>query len=1222
MNAYLVKLQMMLDELNNSKPEQLGDVFDEYRKILSTLDVQGLSPMVKSTGIKQGDYVNTTPFNNLFDQLKLDITALYQELVSLNQILSLGFNQVVTEQAATIKKVKKVRSVLADLKLFTTNFHDPHFYISESLVNTDNIDFNSDFVINGQAAVDQTEGIATLGFPEGNVTIYKIISAAVGYGNGKFGNNWIQGALKNGNPDLIIDNNPDTWFEYEMYTPTGEESDKPLTLGLIAKLDGLSIVNKVMVQPNNFGGNWPKIEKIETSIDGKAYTSVLDNSMLSGFVIENQPQKVFQLGPAGSKFEGILSATFFPRSARFIRIGIIQDTPYPITDFYGKEKLRYAIGIRGMWVMGIQYGEKAEVVSKEISLGENAVNKLALSANEISLVPPLMTTIYEVSPDNGTHWYQILPIDDPHFPNVEDIKTDGNNAYIATQTQPASKVLSFNTGDDKAIITTEPVTKIRWRIRFERNTGAFNATQNLYTKKLGRGYVPIRVSVTVDNPIRPENVLLHWTFFKNNVLFDAGNLLGDTWNSFTCDALKFIKTAIPTYDFQTLLQSLAVYVNGKEWNRATNNRFVDNTTETYRLTKDGYMFGDGTYTSGKKVYDGLTQNQKTGGNQPPLGAKISLVWQNEVIPKLIGRNPLRFKLPYPSDMDKGSTIVSSGIEEIEIEKVDKTATLTVPIPIGIKEKRIDTADVTGTVGRNLPDGWTIRKRTKGPIDSSTDFEIDMGPPPVIGVTASNIIDKSDNYVFIYRQYMNGDAEFKLQDSLGNPVNVHSHPSSFDQLAPSNLNVANYIPVTTEDETFIGTTGTFWIGSWDTKETRLTGVNNGTLMTNLKMLAPWDINSIIDKKVIFYSVAADEGEEAIRVFFSKPISNDCQAVMLAIDAFYLGLSQDLYEYSAKSDDLGMVIEADDKIYKPVTRYFHPETSFTSAIEWIDKGGGVFVAYQIVLNGGGFVERGSITPPKSLLNKGYFNPASEVPYINGNDEFQIVKTSSKGLYSVDYEEGKIHFPPDNPLYRTDIQTSPKDPFSFKAFTISVYYNIGISFLPGSVYGRQYVGSVDVSSSGNQTWTIKPQMKIPTPAGVIANISWDRLQGDPNPISTLAGYFSPIVRDFELTTAAVYSDDLPQFALPEDCLFPTPVIDSVVYSGEGPGGEPILTIEGTSLLSIQSVTYMSHTYDSTSWATGSTDTELVININTGYVETMNWKDKCNIIYTGVPVDSGMGT
>src|SRR5690606_22971944 len=93
--------------------------------------------------------------------------------------------------------------------------------------------------------------------------------------NGVFGNNQEIGVTYNGNMSALLDNNPDTWFEYENVVKT--ESPDPLILDLTLNLGDAAILNHIRIIPNNFGTkSIVKIEEIETSLDGEFWISIKD----------------------------------------------------------------------------------------------------------------------------------------------------------------------------------------------------------------------------------------------------------------------------------------------------------------------------------------------------------------------------------------------------------------------------------------------------------------------------------------------------------------------------------------------------------------------------------------------------------------------------------------------------------------------------------------------------------------------------------------------------------------------------------------------------------------------------------------------------------------------------------------------------------------------------------------------------------------------------------
>src|SRR5690606_17616470 len=223
------------------------------------------------------------------------------------------------------------------------------------------------------------------------------------------GNNQEVNASWNGDLSTILDNNADTWFEYEQVVSKNLKSVDPLILDITVNLGTEQVINYIRINPNNFGTKTIiQIENIETSIDGQTYISVKDDVPIDGLETDDE-ENIFTLSPSTSKYAGQGIYSFTPRKVKYIHFIFKQDEAYVINTPTG-EKLRYAIGLRDIEMRGYHYLNEGEVVSREFSIIGQQIRKIALDTNQNpNEESPLGSIEYYVSADSGQTWNQIRP---------------------------------------------------------------------------------------------------------------------------------------------------------------------------------------------------------------------------------------------------------------------------------------------------------------------------------------------------------------------------------------------------------------------------------------------------------------------------------------------------------------------------------------------------------------------------------------------------------------------------------------------------------------------------------------------------------------------------------------------------------------------------------------------------------------------------------------------
>ena len=332
-------------------------VLQSFYKTLNAPQTDLVEPLVD-------DQPSFDDYDTLWNQILEDLTIVFSELENIEGLTLANFNFIVTEANRLTTRVKAVSSKLSDYILYSQNANKDALFYKDSFNDLSKIDIGITLLNESECEVNQEEGIVTLPINREvdstvRVTAEPIINPS---SNGNVGNNQEVAAAYNGDIDVILDNNPDTWFEYERVVTGISDTGEELVLDLTINLGESTVVNHIRVNPNNFGTKTViLVDAIDTSLDGRVYTSIKDDIPVGGFTTEDE-ENVFTLAPSTSKFAGQGIYSFTPRKIKYIHLVLKQTEPYIITTGSG-DRLRYAIGLRDIEVHGVNYQNKGELVS-------------------------------------------------------------------------------------------------------------------------------------------------------------------------------------------------------------------------------------------------------------------------------------------------------------------------------------------------------------------------------------------------------------------------------------------------------------------------------------------------------------------------------------------------------------------------------------------------------------------------------------------------------------------------------------------------------------------------------------------------------------------------------------------------------------------------------------------------------------------------------------------
>jgi len=446
----LEKVNLDLSKTNVAEKEQILIGFNaaitSFYKTLS-------NPLFVNRELTEGVVPNFKDLNTSFFTLSQDLDIVYREINALHGFLVGNFNTLNTHSSRLRSRLRKIASNLGDFRLQSLDNLGGAIYFADDFVSADKIDYRNDLYNEEKASIDIKSGAMHLPVkPRRGVTVHKINELSIGSGsNGAPGNNQEIGSLIRNQLKHIDDENPDTWYEYELVTNT--ETTIPLILELNIQLDKAAITNSIEVLPANFGNrNYPRITKLETSVDGKVFTDIIDEVVVSK-TFNQDKDKLVSLSPEAGKSSGIVKFNFNPRKIEYVNIVIQQDDSYIIKSTSGL-RFRKAIGIKELMVQGIKYLDTAEIVST-IFNPEAEINKLILISNN-ETTEGLTSVEHYISPNDGQDWHQIQ--------SVEKIERD------------IEEILTFNLEDvEDSKQTNSPVTGVRHKALLKREATGFSA---------------------------------------------------------------------------------------------------------------------------------------------------------------------------------------------------------------------------------------------------------------------------------------------------------------------------------------------------------------------------------------------------------------------------------------------------------------------------------------------------------------------------------------------------------------------------------------------------------------------------------------------------------------------------------------------------------------------------------------------------------------------------
>jgi hypothetical protein len=635
------------------------------------------------------------------EELNLVLTGMYNELLYLF-IAGKGTEQLVESNfnfaAARIRKlqaaIKYCRQQLAVYSLYATHFGNDLFF-GETFSNAENIDRGSASLSGSGCFLDLQEG--TLALPRKDTEdLREINSIQIGESSNVIaGSNVEAGTPLRRNLGAMYDNNTDTWTEFERVVVT--EDSEGLKLELKISLNDINVVNGIRIIPVFLGARSPfVITTIKVSEDGSRWIDLKEDVRVAGF-LDEVPEDRYHLSPHTARFSGEFSITFAPRFVRFVQLVIKQGSTIPIIDVYGREKLRYAVGIKELSIHGYQYEAQGEIVSKPVSFER----EFSVVGIEDLVDPPFLPETvgkaeYFISANDGASWEQLTSLGQASVEIPE-------------------------------VIEVPPGTQsIRYRVRLTKDEAAFAQNIQATLRRPFREVYPV-------SEIRPLDLTLNRVPIDGTLsvcrpgVATRGKIYPRTLIGRGSVSSLQIHTDGASYYRHGNLEhrlplpmteieepsTLSIFVNNTEWTQVLNWSGSTAWSQDYMIQRDSVsdrweiIFGNNSYDSPK-------------GAIPALTDQVSLYITEEQNYLRGLTSPYRMKLEYPSDGEKDNTLIKfhGGYETY----------FHINLPSGVTKFKLPTGDVAiGTYGGVAYDVYITIKSSSGEHVDLT-YTTDLSPP--------------------------------------------------------------------------------------------------------------------------------------------------------------------------------------------------------------------------------------------------------------------------------------------------------------------------------------------------------------------------------------------------------------------------------------------------------------------------------------------------------------
>lgn len=705
------KLEILLSSVNNfynnSSMVVEEDLVGLYNSAISTFfeSMDGSITSIISKFIP-GLPADPTKYNIFTNTIGMDIEALFAEIGVLDKLIASSYNSIIANREQVLQISKRTANKLGDYLLYADPSLGAGFFFGDSFNSAERLDIGSSLVDTEECFHGQDEGVILLPL-DGSPQRPEIKSIIINdRSNGSPGNNIESDIFGKDDISVIGDGEPDTWFEYDKVT--AYESDTPLILDITITLKKLSIINHIHINPINFGSSTPiKITTIETSKDGKEYTSIKDELPIKDFVPEDE-DNIFELSAATNKYAGEGFYSFLPRKAQYVHLVFEQYTPYAVVGSDNIQRLRYAIGLRDINIYGRKFKTEGSIVSTSFT-SEKEIKKVSLWASENPIERSTLADItHAISHNDGATWLPIQPT-----------RRSENNI---------EEVINFNTIATNAIQTSSPVQSLRHKVYMKRDTAAFNENITIKEER-----IPKTELVSVPASSTPQINL------EEQPISDTVKITLPFWGSYSCPraragtavagesfqmeldhvdfnvdvpAIDTLRFALPYKGFSNLKDHIRVFINGEQieyclkdesyldFPSDTSYTTIDENSKVYFLNKEGTELQFGVLDS-----DRITRR----GFLPPGGSRISVV--------LDGDNP-SLELTdqgYILNLSASSDGFKQNMNLVYFENIDSNEAIDFQMDLPLGKTK---AKTTSSLGSSFASIGTVTQTNKNIISSS------------------------------------------------------------------------------------------------------------------------------------------------------------------------------------------------------------------------------------------------------------------------------------------------------------------------------------------------------------------------------------------------------------------------------------------------------------------------------------------------------------------------
>lgn len=311
-------------------------------------------------------------FNKTFHEIDTDLDILYQQLGHLANTIIAYFNYAQTNKRFLRQKLRQLSYMVNEFHLLAGQHYDNVVYITDNFTNTQLVDTKLSGSHVAQVLTD--EGIVTLGLNNSH-NVSDTASIYTFNGNGQAGNyhiispdileddtetlpkNMFYLSTEDAHDDInaILDNQPETWFEYQMLNfpqsikdqypqydfgwAHGKMQGDTLRLHIIIKLPEVQYINWIHLipyLPSRYATGHISIYRLATSVDGDRYLPVyhhkpilhqdIDLLIIADPMLTDTPHDIRDL--ADSKMAGQGVWHFPTRQAQYIEIVLDQDEAF------------------------------------------------------------------------------------------------------------------------------------------------------------------------------------------------------------------------------------------------------------------------------------------------------------------------------------------------------------------------------------------------------------------------------------------------------------------------------------------------------------------------------------------------------------------------------------------------------------------------------------------------------------------------------------------------------------------------------------------------------------------------------------------------------------------------------------------------------------------------------------------------------------------------------